>query len=392
MRVLHVIPGLSVKDGGPTTALHKMAAATAASGADVTVATTDDDAGGRRDVPLGRPVAANGAQYWYFARTLPGSWKASLGLTRWLAENIPRFDVVHVHALFSYATIPACRFAFRAGVPVVLRPLGTASPWSLNHHGWKKRPYYNLIERAHLRGAAAIHTTSEAERSGIVALGFGERAVVIPLGIDVADIASATRPAGEPFKLLFLSRLHEVKNIPMLLDSVADLHAAHVDVRLTIAGDGAPEYRGLLAAAVRRLGIEPLVRFIGHADGEAKRELFVNADAYVLPSFHENFGISAAEALGAGLPVVLSDQVGLAADVERAGAGLVVPLDRARLTAALASLARDRATRLEMGTRALGLARERFSWDTVARRLIELYEAVQEAHDAPVGTVSARLA
>ena len=378
MRVLHVIPGLSPRDGGPTTALHRMARATAARGLQVTVVTSDDDAGGRMAVPLGVPLSTSGVDYWYFARTLGGSWKPSWGLAKWISQNVTRFDVVHVHALFSFATIPGCRLAFRAGVPVVLRPLGTASAWSLRHHGWKKRPYYALIEREHLRRAAAIHTTSEAEQEGVAALGFGERAVVIPLGIDVDQAVSPRRSVSDVFRVLFLSRLHEVKNIPLLLESVADLRATGARVRLTIAGEGAREYRGVLERKVAELELGDAVEFVGHVSGDAKRELLARADAYVLPSRHESFGIAVAEAMAAGVPVIVSDRVGIADDIRGAGAGLVVRLDRAALTSALASLASNAPARLEMGQRGIELARHRYSWDEVSRRIVELYRSVTD--------------
>lgn len=376
MRVLHVIPGLSPRDGGPTMALHRMAAATAARGIEVTVATSDDDAGGRLDVPLGRAVRASGIEYWYFRRSLPGSWKFSLGLTRWLAANVARFDVVHVHALFSYATIPGCRFAFRAGVPVVLRPLGTATPWSLAHHRWKKRPYYALVERSHLRRAAAIHTTSEAERDDIAALGFGDRAVNIPLGVDPVPALRRPGVAGARVRILFLSRLHEKKNVPMLIDSVAAARRAGEQVELTVAGDGAPVYRAQLEEHARASGAGEAIRFVGHVAGDAKRRLLEESDVYALPSHQENFGIAVAEALAAGLPVIVSDQVGIAPEIAAAGAGRVIPVAGDALTSAIESLARDPALRTSMGARARALAAERYSWERTATLLAELYTGV----------------
>ena len=381
MRVLHVIPGLSPKDGGPTTALHRMAAATATLGVEVSVVTSDDDAGGRLDVPLGIPIRTNGVEYRYFARSLPGSWKPSWGLTRWLATNVSRFEVVHVHALFSYATIPGCRLAFRAGVPVVLRPLGTATPWSLAHHGWKKRPYFSLIERGHLRKAAAIHTTSEAERSDIAALGFGANAVVIPLGVDLVErpTHSATKP--ELLRVLFLSRLHPKKNVAMLIDSISDARRAGSTIELTIAGDGPAAYRAELEAHARASDARDAIQFVGHVAGSDKQRLLANADVYALPSHQENFGIAVAEALAAGLPVIVSDQVGIAPEIAATGAGKVIPVDRAALTAAILALAADPKMRASMGARARQLAADRYSWERSATMLHELYsQVIGKAH------------
>lgn len=378
IRVLHVIPGVSPKDGGPTVALQEMAAATARLGVSVTVATSDDDAGGRLAVPLGTPVLQRGVEYWYFSRSLPGTWKASWGLGRWLARNVARFDIVHVHAMFSFSTIPACRYAFRARVPVVLRPLGTITPWSMSHRAWKKRPYFSLIERSHLAGAAAIHVTSESERDDVAALGFGAHVRVIPLGVDLPLASPMHVPTtGESLRLLFLSRLHQKKGLPLLLDAMAALRDAGTNVTLTIAGGGAPSYRAELESRAAGLRLENLVRFVGHIEGQAKRELLARADAYVLPSYQENFGIAVAEALAAGLPVIVSDQVGIAPEIAAAEAGFVVPVDVGPLAAAISALAASPELRTRMGVRAFGLAREKFSWDRTASNLLALYEELR---------------
>src|SRR6059058_1498977 len=100
MRILHVIPSVSLKQGGPSYAIRAMARALA--GVDVTIATTDDDGNDARlKVPLGVPVQEDRATVYYFRRDiLP--YKVSFGLSRWLNSNLPRFDVVHIHALFSF--------------------------------------------------------------------------------------------------------------------------------------------------------------------------------------------------------------------------------------------------------------------------------------------------
>ena len=150
MRALHVIPSAAPGDGGPNLAVRAIARGLVSRGIDVTVATTNADGVRTLPVPLETPVIDEGVVYRYFARTVPGSWKFSWPLTRWLWANAGGYDVVHVHALFSYATIPGCRAAAHAPVPYVLRPLGTLSVWSLGHHRWKKKPYYALLERSHL--------------------------------------------------------------------------------------------------------------------------------------------------------------------------------------------------------------------------------------------------
>ena len=383
MRVLHVIPSAAPTDGGPNLAVRATARGLVARGIDVTVATTNADGSSSLPVPLETPVIDEGVVYRYFARTVPGSWKFSWRLTRWLWANAGGYDVVHVHALFSYATIPGCRAAAHAPVPYVLRPLGTLSEWSLGFRRWKKKPYYALLERSHLEMAAAIHVTSDAEAEDVARLGYGDRARVIPLGVDVDERLwiDAPRPVAvdRPLRLLFLSRLHEKKNIPLLLRALASSAGSSRAVELTVAGDGDPRYRAELAGLVDHLGLAARVRFVGHVDGEEKRRVLADADCFVLPSAHENFGLAVAEALAAGLPVIVTPGVALAPNVTAAGAGVVAEATEESVRSAVAWAADHPAALVEMGQRAWRLARQDLSWHTTCARLAALYDELAAA-------------
>jgi len=355
-----------------------MASALSALGADVTVATTDADGAGRLAPAYGRPVIENGTTFRYFRRaSWSASWHFSWGLTRWLARSIKEFDVVEAHALFSYPTIPASRFAAWSGVPYVLRPLGTLSKWSLEQHAWKKRPYYAMIERPNLARAAAIHVTAESEAVELRALGFGAEVRVIPLGVEVQPISRTLAHAPRAMRLLFLSRVHPKKGIELLLSALATLRARGVDdITLDIAGDGDLEYLRHLHSEVARLQLDDRVRFLGAVHGEAKRAAFAASDVFVLTSHNENFGIAAAEALAAGLPVILSKEVGLARDVERNSLGITVALDVDAIADAIDRMSRDPAGRIATGERAARYATEHLSWAECGRRLLSLYEEI----------------
>ena len=377
MRVLHIIPSAAPVDGGPNVAVRAIARGLARRGIDVTVATTNAAGPRSLDVPVDSAVIDDGVVFRYFARSVPGSWKFSWPMTRWLWANAGTYDVVHVHALFSYATIPGCRAAARAPVPYVLRPLGTLSDWSLGHRRWKKRPYYALLERPHLAGASAIHVTSEAEAEDVGRLGYGDRARVIPLGVDVGARPSRrarTASGSEPLRLLFLSRLHEKKNIPLLLRALATATSAPRRIELTIAGEGDPGYRDQLAELTNQLGLRDVVSFAGHVDGIAKARTFAEADCFVLPSAHENFGLAVAEALAAGLPAIVTQNVALARDVHVAGAGVVSEPTETALASALVWASAHPATLLEMGDRAWQHASRELSWETTCVRLAALYD------------------
>jgi glycosyltransferase involved in cell wall biosynthesis len=388
VRVLHIIPSAAPVDGGPNVAVRAIARGLVRCGIDVTVATTNAAGTRSLDVPVDTPVIDDGVAFRYFARSVPGSWKFSWPMTRWLWANAGMYDVVHVHALFSYATIPGCRAAARVPVPYILRPLGTLSDWSLGHRRWKKRPYYALLERPHLAGASAIHVTSEAEAEDVARLGYGDRARVIPLGVDVgvrpSRRARATT-AREPLRLLFLSRLHAKKNVPLLLRALATATTASRRIELMIAGDGDPGYRDQLAALADELGLRDVVTFAGHVDGVAKERAFAEADCFVLPSAHENFGLAVAEALAAGLPSIVTTNVALARDVHAAGAGVVTEPTETALASAFVWAAEHPAALLEMGDRAWQHASRELSWETTCVRLAALYDELAGGDQRHVG-------
>ena len=133
-------------------------------GIDTHVATTDDNGAERLAVPYGVPVVQDGVTYWYFRRQTR-FYTFSWPLGRWLADRVADFDLVHIHALFSYATLPAAFWANRHGVPYVVRPLGTLSEWGMkNRRPWLKHWSFRVIESRVLKHAAIVHYTSDQER------------------------------------------------------------------------------------------------------------------------------------------------------------------------------------------------------------------------------------
>ncbi|HEX2781232.1 MAG TPA: glycosyltransferase [Gemmatimonadaceae bacterium] len=367
--VLHVVPSVAPHHGGPSFAVRALASAQRALGMRVFVATTDD--GQPRH---GEGFDEDGVEYGYFRRDLPGVWKPSLALRRWLRTSASRFDVMHLHSLFCFSTAIGGRAAMHAGVPYVLSPHGALDPWSLRQSAWKKRTYLALAEGRTLDGAAALHVTTTAEATALKAFGVRAPLFVVPLGVPPETFEITRAPEHPSLRLVFLGRLHPKKGLDLLLRALAAARAEGADVELAIAGDGA-DHRRELETLVQELKLGAAVRFVGHVEGAAKARLLSDADAFVLTSFQENFGIAVAEAMAAGLPVIVSEEVGLASLVVEAAAGEVVPLDVAAIAAAIRRASADPAARRAAGDRARHAAKS-FSWEQTAQRLREVYSEV----------------
>src|SRR5262249_41206155 len=144
LRVLHVIPSVSTRDGGPSRAISVMERALSAAGVQVTTLTTDHDIGPRGGA--GAPAPVNGAHPIYAHKWLH-PYKVAPGLIPHLMRAAQTHDVVHIHALFSFATTAAAWVARRAGVPYIVRPLGSLTRYGLRERRQKlKRLSMAMVE------------------------------------------------------------------------------------------------------------------------------------------------------------------------------------------------------------------------------------------------------
>jgi glycosyltransferase involved in cell wall biosynthesis len=379
MRVLHVIPAVAARYGGPSSAVVGMCRALRDVGVETLVATTDADGPSRLDVPYGRPVDRDGVPMIFFRRALSEAFKWSGGLSRWLSRHVADFDAVHVHAVFSHSSIAAGRAARRHAVPYIVRPLGTLDPWSLERRPVEKRALLRLGVRSLIDGAAAMHYTS-ADEMRLAERAVSPRAagVVIPIGIDDAYFQRMAPSTGNdtPY-VLSLSRLDPKKGLDVLIEAFHSCAATLPDgrARLIIAGDGDPAMVERLRALASAGPGKSRVDFVGWVSGARKLELVRGASVFALTSHQENFGISVAEAMAAGAPALVTPGVNLGADIERAAAGWVVPQNARAVSAALVQALSDRAEREKRGAHARELA-EAFRWTRVAEALGALYEGV----------------
>src|SRR5438094_4223241 len=246
MKILHVIPSVGPLRGGPSVMLRTITRALVRAGVSVDVATTDDNGPGRLHVVNSKPVVEEGVTYWYFprhSRFYTFSWP----LTRWLAQNVKNYDLIHIHALFSYAAIPAAFWANYYQIPYVIRPLGVLNVLGMTkRRPWLKKMSYQLIEKRIIRGASVIHYTSEQERVEAGQLGIRHSSIIIP---NSAEMPNQSLAAPDRFRanypqlanrliILFLSRVDPKKGLDILLPAFADVRAQLPNATLVIAGNG----------------------------------------------------------------------------------------------------------------------------------------------------------
>jgi glycosyltransferase involved in cell wall biosynthesis len=386
VKILHVIPSIAPRYGGPSRAVVEMCRALRDEGVSTLIATTDADGKGRLAVELERPVSFNNVPTIFFSRQWSEAYKYSWPLARWLEAHVADFDVVHIHAVFSHACLAAARACRKRGVPYIVRPLGTLDPWSLKQKSTKKKLLWHLSVKRMLDGAGAIHYTAIPEQKlAEESLNLG-RGIVVPLGIEMDSIGGngdkETPQALDPHLgnhpyVLVLSRLHPKKGLELLLPAFLSLakQSEFAEWKLVLAGEGDSEYVSLLRGLVEKEGMSERVIFAGWLEGEQKRVVLQRASLLALTSYQENFGLCVVEALACGVPVILSPHVNLAPEVEAAGAGWVTPLESGALESTLAATMRDPHGRAQRGAAGKELVRRRFTWGAVANQLVSVYNS-----------------
>jgi glycosyltransferase involved in cell wall biosynthesis len=297
------------------------------------------------------------------------------GLLPALSRRIGEFDLVHVHMMWAFPGIVAARAAERRSVPYLLTPHGSLDPWALGQFRLLKKAFLLLLEDRTMRRAAAIHFTAQAERALAPADVRALPSVVVPNVVDARAFEGIVRaPATDRLEVLVLGRIHPMKGFDVLLPAWRRVVAAEPRAHLVIAGRDEAGTRGWIEARARESGLAGSITFTGHLDEAGRAAALSRAAVLAAPSHRENFGLAVAEAMAAGLPVVVSDRVNICDDVAAARAGVVVPLEERALADALLRVLADAAGRAEMGARGRALVADRYAPAAVGPALRRAYE------------------
>lgn len=386
MKVLHIIPSISRLRGGPSQAVIEMVTALRTEGIDACIVTTEDNGVYKnKDVPVNQ---------WTQYENIPvlvhscidskirsiREYLISFSLTYWLIQNIGAYDVIHIHALFSFPSTISMFIARIRGVPYIIRTIGQLNEWSLKQGALRKRTMMRLIEYKNLCEANAIHVTSRYEQKDLEQLGLVDKCFILGLGVESPSLQNNEYKYKTKDKVmfLFLSRIHPKKQIELLFSAFAILKYEIKEERweLAIAGTGDQSYIDNLKGMSRDLGIEQHLLWHGHVEGEAKHNLFETSDWFVLPSASENFGISVVEAMASALPVIISNNTGISDKVIDYSAGYICSDTPLNLASKL-SKALNSSKYVDMSNSARRLVAENFSWKYIAKSLIQVYLRVQ---------------
>ena len=387
MRILQIIPSISLVYGGPSQMVLGLSAALAAKNIDVTIITTDSNGDIGQlplDVPLNEPIQQNGYQIIYFRCYPWRRYKFSFSLLQWLNENARQFDLAHLHALFSPVTTLAATIARYHHLPYIIRPCGMLDPADLQKKKRLKQIYATLLERPNLVGAAAIHFTSKEEAKISERFGLGSTAkmpvprdLVIPLGVTGGLFSKRLRESQVPI-ILFMSRIEPKKGLDLLIPALESILGFGIEFHFILAGSNPQDadYETQIKVKIHNSLLAKYTTITGFVSGDLKAELLTKADLFVLPSYYENFGIAVAEAMAAGVPVVISDRIHIAEDIQQAEAGWVGPLEVGAIANSIKSALLNPQERQRRGLNGKEYAKKHYNWEAIAQQTIDAYQQI----------------
>ncbi len=394
LRILQIIPSISLVYGGPSQMVLGLSTALAREGIEVTVLTTDSNGDVGQpflDVPLNQPVKQDGYEVVYFRCSPFRRYKFSVDLLRWLNKHATHFDLAHIHALFSPVSTAAAMVARSQKLPYLLRPLGTLDPADLRKKRRLKLIYAAVLEKHNLAGAAGIHFTSVQEAKISERFGTSTPNFVIPLGVELPPTMPEYGLSRRKLEILpnqplvlFMSRIEPKKGLNLLIPALEKLLMEGIDFNFVLAGSNPqdPDYENKIIEIVQASSICDRTTITGFVSGNFKASLLQDADLFVLPSYYENFGIAVAEAMAVGTPVVISDQVHICEEVRDAEAGWVCACDVESLTDKLRSALADTSIRHRRGLNAQEYALKAYNWSAIALQTIQVYKKILLTDDA----------
>jgi glycosyltransferase involved in cell wall biosynthesis len=331
MRLLRVIRQTNPESGGPIEGLLRSSEALIRHGHEVEVVSLESaDEAASRGFPfhvtgLGRGIG----KYGYNPR-----------LTPWIKENARRFDAVVLHGLWNYSSVGAWRGLRNQSTPYFIFVHGMMDPWFRGRYPLKhvvKSAYWWLAEGRVLRDATGVLFTSEEEcdRARGVFYGHSYKERVVRYGIagpdgdeeaQKAEFSSGFPELKDKRLLLFLGRIHPKKGCDLLIRGFAQARKEIApEIQLALAGPGSSSYLDELKQLVYESEISDRVHWLGMLRGDRKWGALRSAEAFILPSHQENFGIAVAEAMASSTPVLISDQVNIWREVAVSKGGLVQP-------------------------------------------------------------------
>ena len=372
--VVHVIPSITEEASGPSYSVWRLSESLSAKSVPVILLALDSKHVGKSTAFFKPFKMSLGPRFLVHDRGLGMSHRIRLWLVK--EANNKNIKLLHNHGMWQFNSLYPGWVARKFKIPYLVSPRGSFSDYAMSHGSRFKKLFWYALQKPSFSDVSVFHATSMSEYKSIRKLGFKQPVAVIPNGIDIPE--SSNKSMSKEKIVLFLGRLHPIKGLDLLLPAWKVIQSQFPEWQLHIVGVDDESYFNRvgyrrkmenLSESLRLKG----VKFVGPLYGKSKWKAYAEASIFVLPSYSENFGMSVAEALASGTPVVTTTGTPWK-DLETRHAGKCVNSTIDGITNGLTSLMELNRDELSvLGGHGKEWMIEEFSWDTIAGQMTDVY-------------------
>lgn len=370
IRAIHVVGGLDRRFGGPSYSIPRLCEAVSEQGVGFDLLSVANE--GAVGSVTGDEGSITRLFPWDFARTpIIRDLRMSRKMLAALRMLAPQTDIIHNHGLWLLPNVYAGNTAQMSNRPLIVAPRGMLGGEALSYSKYRKSIFWQMFQKNAFERAFCYHATSYGEYEDIRRFQIRSPVAVIPNGVDIPK-QQPRRPCCEEKTLLYLGRLHPIKGLPNLIKAWAAIEPDAVEWRLRLVGPDESGHAAELVAQIRELGLNS-VSIEQPVYGEEKTKRFQEATVTISPSFQENFGLTVAESLAAGRPVIATKGSPWS-DLEAKGCGWWVDNDPQSLRQAIKqAMAKSDLELAVMGDKGRMWVERDFSWDAIGKMTFALY-------------------
>lgn len=371
MKIIHIVPFIGEEASGPAYCVPALCEALQNNGCEIVLFTLEP-------LPM---LFFNYSVKGFKRRKFPHpTFGRSPEMFRSLLKESINVDLIHNHSLWMAPNIYAGLLSRKKNIPLINTPHGTLTDYSLKRSVWKKNISMLLGQKKALEITECFHATANLEVADIESFSPGKPIANIPNGIDLPKLSKLSKTNRR--KLLFLGRLDPKKGIENLLHSWSALEDSFKNWDLDIIGLGDITYTNKLETIIENLQLKR-VKIINPVYGNEKNIMYQKADLFVLPSYSENFGMTVAESLANGTPVITTNKTPWL-DLGKYECGWCIPIGVETLTATLENALKKTPSELDlMGRRGRAWMQKEFSWDSIAKEMIATYQWILTKKNKP---------
>lgn len=370
MSVVQSVSSVEEEAAGPSYSVPRLCSSLADRGVDVQLLTLGTRGEGRR----------NGYLHSSFDRDpalLPMLSKLGRSKKLELAFGDKDGCVFHAHGLWMMPTVYSSKAAKTTNQPFVLSPRGMLGADALKFSRPAKQVFQAIWQQQALKRVSCFHATAESEYSDIRNFGLRHPVAIIPNGVDLHDRPArsnsfAHQPVGQRYALS-LGRIHPKKGLDMLIDAWGPVASVHPDWRLLIVGPDEGGHAEVLSQKISGFGLSEQILIMPSVYGEEKFRIMAGASVFILPTQHENFGLTVAESLAQETPVIVTHGAPWEGVISH-GCGWWVERKPEVLTETiLSAIALGSAELARMGKRGRHWMSQEFAWAPIAEQMEQVY-------------------